>query len=979
LKYQKEIAEALEVGTERSLYKPLGNFLEDFIKDNFQKKISTIAEQSSKNYAKKVGFPDIAIKEESFTLGYIEVKLPKDSLDDKKFKPQFSKYKNSLENIIFTNLKNWQLFQWDKESKSKKVLEVIFDFENQDLESLKKLFDRFLSFQVRQATSSEELATNLAKKTQLLAEVLKILLEEKNEDLLNTRDGFKKSLLNDISDSSFANLLAETFAYSLFIASLQHFESGKTDDLTLSTAIDYIPNNIPILDDLYSFAQKLSRQSDEVKLVAELILKELNLADIEKIQASFYKHSENDPILHFYEPFLKAYDPQTKKERGAFYTPKPVVDFIVRETHNILENDFQLENGIGNSGVKILDPATGTGTFLHSLIEFLKKETDRKFGNVGLAEEKFQKLVDNHIFKNFYGFELMVAPYTIAHLKLSILLKYFGIENSERFLIYLANSLDDPSTEPNSLFGFTNITKEGKEAKKVKNLKNIIAIIGNPPYSGTSQNPSKKGKDFTWIGEKIETYKKNGDRKLDEKNPKWLQDDYVKFIRFAQHQIDKNSKGVISYIVPHGFIDNPTFRYMRKSLMDSFQKIYIINLHGNSTKKERTPKGKKDENVFDIKQGVSIIFLVKMEKKEKCRVFYGDIWGLRKKKFAQLEHRKLAKICKTEVFPKDDMFYFIPRNTELEDEYLKFWNVKDIFAISSVGIVTGDDKRFIQDRKEDFGNELTDFTKMKKISYRPFDEKLIYFDTKLIERARIKVMQNMLDGENLGLITRRQAPADYSYKYVFITNHFLADGFIRSDNKGSESLFPLYRSEDKSESSLFETEKTPNFTEKFNQFRKKHFPNKTPENIFYYIYALLFSPTFREKYREFLQTDFPRIDFSHDFDKFSKLGKELVELHLLKHKIFNQTELWNIKKVGSDLVISFSRKSDMFKDNKIFLNPKTHIETISDEVWHFQIGGYQVLDKYLSDRKDSEIDIFHYMQIIISIHETLEIMKKLKF
>jgi type I restriction-modification system DNA methylase subunit len=617
-KYQKEIEKSLKVGTERSLYQPFGNFTKDFISQKYKREISTIAEQSSKNYRKGVGFPDITIKEGDFAIGYIEIKLPKDNLNDKRFKEQFDRYKNSLENIIFTNLNVWQLFQWDNEKKAIKVKEVIFEFENPSLDELKKIFDLFLEYEIKGATSSQELAINLAKKTQLLSNMLNQLLEVENSDLLQTKESFKKSLLHDISDRSFSNLLSETFTYSLFISTLQHFESGKSDNLTLTTAMDYIPRNIPILYDLYNLSNSLSREIDEVREIVELILKELNLADIEKIRNSFYSEtSEKDPILNFYEPFLNAYDPATKKERGAFYTPKPVVDFIVRETDNILKNEFNLENGFLEKGVKVLDPATGTGTFLHSLIELVKRKIDENFKPLGMEKEEFLNQIRDHILKDFYGFELMIAPYTVAHLKLSILLKNLSFELSkdERFQIYLANTLDDPSKEPVSLFGFGNITKESRKAKEIKNEKNIIAIIGNPPYSGTSQNPSKEGKNLTWIGNQIEKYKFNDNKKLDEKNPKWLQDDYVKFIRFAQYQIEQKGSGVISYIVPHGFLDNPTFRYMRKSLLDNFSKIYLIDLHGNTTKKEKTLDGGKDENIFDIKQGVTLMFLVKLENK----------------------------------------------------------------------------------------------------------------------------------------------------------------------------------------------------------------------------------------------------------------------------------------------------------------------------------------------------------------------------
>jgi predicted helicase len=990
--FKKEIEENLEVGTERTLYKPLGNFLESFIKDTCEKDVKTFAEQSSLNYSKRVGFPDIAIKDQNFTIGYIELKLPSDSLDNKNHKKQFDKYRDSLENIIFTNLKTWQLYQWDGESKSKKVKEVIFDYQNPDEKELKKILELFLSYVVKNATSSHELATNLAKRTKILSEIIESLIKNENREILKLKENFQISLLHDIKEKSFANLIAETFTYSLFIASIQHFEKKNNENLTVTTALDYIPRTIPILYELYDLSKNLSRNFSNVKDSVELILKELNLSDLGKIIASFkVEEKKQDPILNFYEPFLKSYDPETKKERGAFYTPKPVVDFIVRETDKILTNELDLDSGFLENGVKVLDPATGTGTFLSSLIDLVKKRVDENYSHLGMEKEKFRESL-NHILNDFYGFEFMVAPYTVAHLKLILKLRAmeFELKDDERFQIYLANTLDDPNKEPNSLLGF-NIAEEGKRAKEIKSDENIIAIIGNPPYSGTSQNPSKIGnkeeesyefkrdkkvvKNLTWIGSQIENYKWNGEKKLDEKNPKWLQDDYVKFIRFAQYQIDSKEKGIVSYIVPHGFLDNPTFRYMRKSLLDSFSKIYLIDLHGNSTKKEKTPEGGKDENVFDIKQGVTLMFLVKKEKSEGCKVFHGDLWGLRKEKFQKLEKETLETLCKTEVFPKDDMFYFIPRNTELEDEYLKFKSVKDIFEINSVGIVTGGDKRFIKDKIEDFEKEFSDTEKFKEVSYRPFDNKNIYYDTKLIERAREKIMKHMLK-ENIALLVGRagNVTGSENWDIVFIANSIVDLNMFR---RGGEVVFPLYKySED---NGLFET-KSPNFTKEFSEFLKTDFPNQSPETIFYYIYGTLFSPNYRKKYREFLQTDFPRVDFSNkDISKISEIGKELAELHLLKHKIFKTPKEWKIQKIGTDLNLDLPKKAKVFDDGKIYFNSSTFIDGISDEVWNFHIGGYQVLYKWLSDKNRTELsieDLTHYMKIIISIQKTTDFMKK---
>lgn len=716
----------------------------------------------------------------------------------------------------------------------------------------------------------------------------------------------------------------------------------------------------------------------------------------------------------------------------------------------------------------MLDPATGTGTFLASAIELIKEKIDGKYQVLGLEKEQFIKEVSNHILHNFYAFEFMIAPYTVAHLKLTLLLKTLGFDfamtasdddpDNDRFKIYLANTLNDPSKEPNNLFGFKHIADEGKKAKGVKNQRDIIAIIGNPPYSGSSQNPSEqeitidltaghkeqeyiasytpqydergnlirlipetkkrkrtgKVKQKTWIGEQIEYYKYADGQKLDEKNPKWLQDDYVKFIRFAQYQIDNAGFGTVGYIVPHGFLDNPTFRYMRKSLMHSFSKIYILDLHGNDNKKEKDAHGNKDENVFDIKQGVCVVLFVKGKKAKTCEVYHGDLYGKREEKFHILETKTFKELCTNKLSPSGEMSYFIPRSED--SEYMRFWSVKDIFKINGVGITTAHDEFVIDSSKENLIKKFEDFknsqrdaktlhkkfdvkekigwdilkgynnlqkiddvsTLIQPISYRPFDSRYIIYEDKLVWRTVKQVLKHMLK-ENLAIITRRQAPEQELYSYVYLSNYLIADGYIRSDNKGGESAFPLYLyNEDKT--SLYEDEKTTNFTEAFVKFKNEKLNGFSDEDIFYYIYGLLYSPSYRARYNEFLKTDFPRIDFGYDIATVSKFGKELTQLHLLTHDIFEKQDKWNLKVEGKDFTISFAKKADIYEEGKIYLNPNCTISGVDEATFRFMIGGYQVLDKWLSDRKNTTLNIdelLHYLKIIVSLRETGRVMKEI--
>lgn len=1044
--YSKNIISDLETGTERTLYKPLGNFLEEFINDKYKRKVSTNAEQSSKNYdqsEKRVGFPDIVLKENDFSIGYIEVKLPSDSLEKKDFKEQFSKYKESLDNIIFTNLKTWELWQWTPSAKPKKIKAIIFDYLNPDLNSLQELFDLFLAYQSIQAKTAKQLAINLAKKTKLLSQKLQELLNEQNQDLLNIKEAFTKSVLNDIKDKSLANLIAETFTYSLFIATLEQYEKNKQNEqLTLTTARDYIPKTVPVIHDLYNLADNLSRSINDIRDIVELILKELNSCDIAKISKSFHLSIDNkDPIIHFYEPFLDAYDPETKKERGCFYTPKPAVDFIVRNVNSILEQEFGLELGLANEQVKLLDPATGTGTFLASTIELSHQIIQDNYQALGLDQEKFKELVLKHILKNYYGFEFMIAPYAVAHLKLTYLLKSLGFDfeltfqdgdpDNDRFHIYIANTLDDPDKEPLKLFTLKHLTEESQKAQSIKNQKDIIAIIGNPPYSGSSQNPSQecnsKGKkQLTWIGEQIENYKylntPDGKIKLDEKNPKWLQDDYVKFIRFAQYQIEQKGSGVIGYIVNHSFIDNPTFRYMRKSLMDTFDKIYILDLHGNNKKKETCPDGSKDENIFKIEQGVAIVLLIKTDNSSNnCEIFHGDLYGLAKDKLSTLESNTIQSLCTNKLTPKSEMYYFIPRDTELEDEYSQFWSVRDIFQLSNTGIVSKRDSIVFHKDKNKLNNILLDFKDLEeqelrnkhnispdsrdwKVSYakkavetfdikeeyilqadyRPFDTRWTYYINKskgFMAYPVYDVMQHMLE-ENTGLVLYRfQYKASEPFTCSFISNRIIDINSLQSP--GGACIFPLYlynTNEDQTKLNINQAQRKTNFTEKFRKYKDKELKRYTDEQIFYYIYGLLHSNEYRARYDEFLKRDFPRIDLSHNILEISKLGQEISELHLLKHNILKQQSQWNIKKEGDSLSVNYKRKADIWQDNKIYLNETTYIEGVASEIYEFKVGGYQVLEKWLTDRKDTELtidELLHYMKVIISLRETIRLMSEI--
>lgn len=619
--FQQEILLLPDTSNERSYYTSFQNFLKEHFESlDKHAQVQTVAEESAQE---GVGFPDITVRNKGKMLGWIEIKLPEDDLKSKKFEKQFSKYKDSLENIIFTNFRQWELWQWDSNGKPQKIEEVAFDVRDFAIgaeKNLEKLLFKFFEGQAYDARTPKQLALALAKKTKLLSQQVEENFDEQNEnsDLFKLRKTFSETLIQDISIHQFANMVAETLAYSLFLASLEYTEKHPASPFTLTTAIDFLPKNVPILRDLYDLVKKVSRDIPSVHKATELLVDQLESADLEKIRHKLVEHKPGeDPVIQFYEPFLNEYDPKEREARGVYYTPKPVVDFIVRSVDYLLETKFGKKDGLASEDVNILDPATGTGTFLMSAIQQVHYRTKKKYGALGedLVRKNFNDIVLKHILKHFYGFELMVAPYAIAHLKLTLELERLGFDFAEtykdgdsendRFQVFLANTLDNPDTPPRDFFGYDSISAESEKARHVKKNKPILAILGNPPYSNFGSMNQQK-----WIMDLLDDYKRN----LDEKNIRSLGDDYIKFIRFAQWKINQTGQGIFAMITANSFLDGITHRRMRESILETFDEIYIYNLHGNNRKGEVCPDGSKDENVFNIQTGVSINIFVKTAK-----------------------------------------------------------------------------------------------------------------------------------------------------------------------------------------------------------------------------------------------------------------------------------------------------------------------------------------------------------------------------
>ena len=992
----------------------------------------------------EAGNPDIRVLDAQGRLvGYIEAKPPeKYALETIEDQEQLKRYRKTFSNLILTDFLEFRLYRNGELITKPVKISSLYPFIGrkftkipvQNKDALIKLLVQFFSFTTPRIYTAKALAVELAKKTRFLRDEVieqELVKEEKEKKgaLFGFYQAFKKHLIVSLTPKDFADLYAQTITYGLFIArhryemhsTLFEKEVRRRRLFNRELAYKYIQPSLGILREVFKFISS-AEPSKQLTVMVDDIASVLAAADLEKVVKSFYKENHGkDPIIHFYETFLAEYDPKEREKRGVYYTPEPVVSYITRSLHHLLKEKFNKEDGFATSDVTVLDPAAGTLTFPALAIQLAVDEYKKKYGGGGI-----KKFIKDHILKDFYAFELMMAPYSVGHLKIDFILEKLGykLEEDDRFKLYLTNTLEMKELEQSQLPGMFSLSEESKEAGKVKREVPILVILGNPPYSGVSEN---KGE---WILKKIEDYKKIEGKSLGERKY-WLQDDYVKFFRFTQWKIEQAGSGILGLITNHAWLDNPTFRGMRYSLMKTFDEIYILNLHGSILKKEKTPKGHKDENVFDIRPGVAISIFVKRQVSRKKKIFYSDQWGLRKKKYSWLEKHDVENTKWQEIIPSDPHYFFIPREEKGRNKYEKFWKVTDIFPIHSVGFVTARDKFVIDFSEQPIRSRIRDFrnlnnsdentrllyslrdtstfklsksrkkvaddeswdTKLTTCLYRPFDERNIYYSEHILERPLLRVMQHMLQS-NLALVACRQQ-ANTGFQHALVTDKIVESCYVSNKTREIGYAFPLYlytdtQVEKKKKGSgvtvmmLFDKPKEgykvkrSNIDSKLLTVLKNAFGKEpTPKEIFYYIYAILYSNAYRQKYQEFLKIDFPRIPFTKDyklFQKLGKLGEQLTNLHLLKS---SQLKKPIAKFQGKNSSIIEKRE---YKKGRIYINDKQHFEGIKPEVWEYQIGGYQVLDKWLKDRKSrvlSSEDIKHYCKVVTALAKTIEIQKQI--
>ncbi len=1070
-----------------------GNATEHTFRGDLQQLIeSLVTDISATNEPKRqsCGAPDYILtkkdnlsRQSGIPVGFIEAKDigDKDLEGAKKTgnKEQFDRYKASLNNLIFTDYIDFHLYRDGLFVTKIAIAEiqngVIVPLPN-NFAAFTNLIKDFCTHIGQTIKSPKKLAEMMAGKARLLSDVIENALtsdetNHENSTLKDQLNAFKQILIHDITPKGFADVYAQTIAYGMFAARLH--------DPTLPTfsrqeAAELIPKSNPFLRKLFGYIAGPDID-DRIKWIVDSLIEIFLACNVEEILKNYGKTTKTeDPIIHFYETFLSEYDPKLRKARGVWYTPAPVVNFIVRAVDDILKTEFNLPQGLADTSktkikktvfnkatadnrsnikeviveeevhrVQILDPATGTGTFLAEVVKQIHKRFE---GQQGI----WSNYVETHLLPRLNGFELLMASYAMAHLQMDLLLTQTGYKptKDDRFKIFLTNSLEEHHPDTGTLFANW-LSTEANEANRIKRDTPVMCVIGNPPYSGESAN---KGE---WIMKLMEDYKKEpgGKEKLKERNPKWINADENKFIRYGQHFIEKNGSGVLAFINPHSFLDNPTFRGMRWNLLKTFDEIYVLDLHGNSTKKEVSPDGSLDVNVFDIMQGVSINIFIKTGKKkanELGKVFHFDLYGKREVKYEFLLENSLKLIAWKEIANIAPNYFFVAKNFEEQNNYDKGFLVSNLFTTNSVGIVTARDNFTIHSNKENAANTIKDFLSLDdeaarikynlgedvrdwqvnfakkdlqnsyptkgsfvKISYRPFDEKWTFYTGKSKGfhcYPRNEVMQHFVKGQNVGLVIGRQGQVVGSmpWNLSFITNTITDFNLYY---RGGGVLFPLYLFAEKKLQQTIDqpTERTPNLNEEIVdkialKINHAFLPDEnivcdlaagmdghfSPLDILDYIYAVLHSPTYREKYKEFLKIDFPRVPYPKDaktFWQLVKLGSQLRQIHLLESPVVEKyiTQY----PVDGDNVVS-KINFTMFDYDEVpttnepytavYINDTQYFANVPDVAWNFYIGGYQPAQKWLKDRKGRKLDfddILHYQKIIVALTETDRLMKEI--
>ncbi len=996
----------------------------------------------------KCGAPDFIVSKGDIIVGHIEAKDLHISLRGMKDvnKNQQERYKAALPNLIYTNCLDWDFYRDGELVASVNIADYVLGIQpNPDhYDKLENLLKDFIAQRPQTITSPRDLAERMAGKANLIKDVLGNTLrvdEKLQTELAAQYQAFKENLIHDITPEDFADIYAETIAYGMFAARLH---DTTLDTFSRQEALQLLPKSNPFLRNLFTYVAGYDLD-DRIAWIIDDLAGVFRACDVGKLMEGFGKLTgQNDPFLHFYETFLAAYNPAKRKARGVWYTPEPVVNFIVRAVDEVLQTEFGLSDGLADTSkvtidwdtgqrkktkdgkftkdgknyiekrdvhrVQILDPATGTGTFLAEVIKQIAPKVQ------GVAPGMWSQYIEQDLIPRLHGFELLMASYAMCHMKLDMILTELGYRPTKtppRLSVYLTNSLEEG--EPaNQTLPFTQwLSREAKGANTIKRDMPIMCVIGNPPYSGISHNMGD------WITGLIEAYKYVDGKHFGERKH-WLHDDYVKFIRLSESLIEKNGEGVLGFITNHGYLDNPTFRGMRWHLMQTFDKIYVLDLHGNANKKEVTPEGKPDSNVFDIRQGVAIAICIKRSGNSECEVLHKELFGSRAaKQDALIESTGLSGFQRIDAAKPYCMFY--PINSAALAKYDSGFRIVDFMKVNQKGVITARDHLSIGLSAEELSEKLRRFVcpdksdeairsefwpgkkagkyppgdtrgwklgivrkkllsegfehTFRRIHYRPFDSRTIAFTSQLVDWPRSEFMQNFISGPNMGLMFNRGVeelrPFSDAFVYDAITQHHSLS------LKEANNMAPLYLYPDEHE--LDQTRRV-NFDPKLYkrlQGLAEHPDHGKPDEVqvFDYIYGVLHCPAYRETYAEFLKIDFPRIPWPTSADEFwdiSAKGGILRKLHLMEPASIGET-YYPFTGEGDNV-----SDKPRFEDGKVWINKTQYFADAPEVSWGFYIGGYQPAQKWLKDRKDRVLsfdDVKHYQRILKILSETDRVMQ----
>ncbi len=1031
LSYLQQVEDALSSGdaTEGALRPALKQLVESLVPD-----ITALNEPRRI----ECGAPDLAIQRTlqsvRATIGYIETKEVGAPLDTVENSEQLRRYRNALPNLILTN---YLEFRWYVNGILRQQARLAMLSGNrlqplpQGVEQTEGLLKAFLARAPEPIADADTLAQRMARYAHLIREMLIENLQSgvPSPMLEDLRAAFARTLMPALDKPehipTFADMLAQTLAYGLFAARWYH-PLGKP--FQRAGAAHEIPRSNPLLRQLFDTLTGTALDNEPFVGFIDDLVYLLHIADMASIQRDFGRRMRReDPVVHFYETFLKAYDPRERELRGVYYTPEPVVGYLVRSVHSLLQSRFNLPEGLATlpkpdapSPLYILDPACGTGSFLAGIVGFIRHTLESK-GLGGLwNNETVRALIDR-----IFGFELQMAPYTIAHLKLSLLLRPDGQPPpAKRLGIYLINTLEKPLDQIVMEMGpWRVLSEEAVAANAIKRQTPILVVIGNPPYSVHSANRSE------WIEDLVRDHYYPRDS-LREQNLKLLLDDYVKFIRWAQWRLEQTGHGILAFITNHSYLDNPTFRRMRRALMKAFDELYILNLHGNVRRKEIAPDGSPDENVFDIQQGVAILLAVRLPESQHAsepdayKVYYADLWGKREEKYAFLNANDVNTTPWRTLQPQPDFYLFLPQDEPLRQQYEQGWKLTDIFHLHSTGIKTHRDHFVIDFDRDALYRRIAEFRDIGRFSddeirqryklpdtrdwklsakrkeladdpdweqrlqrclYRPFDVRYLYYSPAVVERPREEVMRHLLAGENVALLSsRQQSQHNQPWALAGVARTLVECCALSNKTKEATYVFPLYlyHRETLADGATLVRKESNLKAEYLRALAKQIGYEPSPEQVLAYLYAVLHSPTYRQRYASFLRQDFPRVPLpasAGQFDVLASLGHALIELHLLRAPQLSQSHVRYPVSWSDRVEKSYPRHdapAPHQHDGRVWINPKQYFEGVPEAVWNFTFGGYQVCQKWLKDRRErilSNAEIETYRQIIVALEETLKI------